>query len=619
MNIPNYPDHSFLLNYIVRKTLPKTVHVNLTRAIIESLSTQDQKDLLKTCLHAKNIKKVKNKVKATLPFFSGDVVREAFKELFILNYCVKKDYDGLNFLKDFFSTKEVEKLIHQIDTDFKTTYAYAKTLIDILEPKSNVYKGSHNQPSPFFTALKNIIYKFLSTFTLLNLGRPPKTFFEQKYMCELFQYFFAIPSVVFGALMFFLPAMHALIITGGVLAVLIIIAIIASALKKNVEIPGFTNYSRLFKEGKIEEQIGREKEIEEIGNLLSYNSKHYNIAPTITGEPGVGKNTLVKQLVAMIENKDERVRHLWNKQVFVANAEEFKESSPNFNPLSPLDLALQATQGRENKVIWVLDEIHEAFSTKEGMGKKLKDLIDTKPDSLPYVITITTPNKYEEIFKADSSLDGRRFEEKKLANTDQATTIAILKNQCLENKIGYEEKGLEKLYELSNKVSELQPRTAVGLLAKIESHICKKSFGEEESLKKQQLMQEKQKLIDTNRVNYSNPLFFSSPDGSKLAKRIEELNHQINLTEQERMKKSHYSSHYFTLFEKVKNLQETTLSLAKKIVSRKNNKKEEVQFLLSQYFLLPALNETLNLLQWNLGLKITPAIVEEIFQKHYPN
>ncbi|MCX7760330.1 MAG: AAA family ATPase [Hydrogenothermaceae bacterium] len=185
-----------------------------------------------------------------------------------------------------------------------------------------------------------------------------------------------------------------------------------------------TDLTKLAKEGKLDPVIGREREIQQVIEILLRRTKNN---PVLIGEAGVGKTAIVEGLAQKIVNK-EVPEELQNKKVLsldlgalVAGTKyrgEFEER------MKELIDALKA----DPNIILFIDELHTIVGA--GKGEGASDAGQLLKPALARgeirVIGATTLDEYRKYIEKDPALE-RRFQPVFVDEPDVDTTIEILK------------------------------------------------------------------------------------------------------------------------------------------------------------------------------------------------
>ena len=203
------------------------------------------------------------------------------------------------------------------------------------------------------------------------------------------------------------------------------------------------NFNEKAKKGKIDPIIGREKEIEQITQVLARRNKHNVI---MVGEPGVGKSGLIEGLAKRIVEKDvpgilsDKVIWLLDITSMVAGTRfrgDFEER---------MKLVLRALKSLPNSIAFI-DEIHMIMGAGNGSSGSAMDAANILKPALSrgeiYCIGSTTFEEYQKHFEKDRALI-RRFQK---LNVDEPSIEDTKK--ILRGIVKYYEEYHGVTYELS--------------------------------------------------------------------------------------------------------------------------------------------------------------------------
>lgn len=185
------------------------------------------------------------------------------------------------------------------------------------------------------------------------------------------------------------------------------------------------NMTALAKAGKYEPVIAREKEIEELTDVLA---KRFKRNVLLVGDPGVGKTTVVEGLAQLLADDNVpdflKGHEIWGLEIgsLLAGSKyrgDFEEKLKN---------VIQALSTKKNCILFI-DEAHTmrgAGNTSSGSGPDFANMI--KPAITTgdlKVIASTTWEDYYESFEKDRALM-RRFFRVAVGEPDHNTTVQIL-------------------------------------------------------------------------------------------------------------------------------------------------------------------------------------------------
>lgn len=178
----------------------------------------------------------------------------------------------------------------------------------------------------------------------------------------------------------------------------------------------------LAKEGKIDAIIGRDKEIRMMSEILCRRSKP-NVL--ITGEPGVGKSSLVDAFaIAVLYQKVPQ--HLFNARIFeLDNGALIAGASYKGEIEDRLKSILTEIKQFERAILFI-DEIHTLIDKNGSAGGAVNIL---KPELARGEITLigaTTMDEYRKYIEKDEALN-RRFEQLMVEEPDNTACFHMIK------------------------------------------------------------------------------------------------------------------------------------------------------------------------------------------------
>ncbi|MCR5401629.1 MAG: ATP-dependent Clp protease ATP-binding subunit [Treponema sp.] len=181
--------------------------------------------------------------------------------------------------------------------------------------------------------------------------------------------------------------------------------------------------TKLFREGKADPIVGREKEIQRLIQILSRRTKNN---PVLVGEPGIGKTAIVEGLAQAIAKGNVPAGLLKKKilsldlTALVAGTKyrgEFEER-----------MKKMMTQVREDRsIILFIDELHTVIGAggPEGTMDASNMLKPALSRAEIQIIGATTTKEYSRYIEKDSALE-RRFQMVKVEEPEDSETIQIL-------------------------------------------------------------------------------------------------------------------------------------------------------------------------------------------------
>ncbi|WP_333784346.1 AAA family ATPase [Thermocrinis sp.] len=213
-----------------------------------------------------------------------------------------------------------------------------------------------------------------------------------------------------------------------------------------------TNLTQLAKEGKLDPVIGREREINQVIEVLLRKSKNN---PVLVGDPGVGKTAIVEGLAQRIANKEVPIE-LQDKEVISIDMGSLVAGSKYRGEFEERLKSLLEEVKQKSNVILFIDEIHTVVGAgkAEGSldaGNMLKPALARGEIRL---IGATTVDEYRKYIEKDPALE-RRFQPIYVDEPTEEETIEILKGlrQRLENhhKVKISDEAIESAVKLTKR------------------------------------------------------------------------------------------------------------------------------------------------------------------------
>ena len=249
------------------------------------------------------------------------------------------------------------------------------------------------------------------------------------------------------------------------------------------------------KEGKYDNIIGREQEIERIIQILSRRTKNN---PCLIGEPGVGKTAIIEGLAEKIVNGDVpeilKEKRIVNVDIsgMVAGAKyrgDFEER---------IKKALNEVK-KVGDVILFIDEVHTIVGAGAAEGaidaaNILKPLLARGEIQL---IGATTIEEYRKYIEKDSALE-RRFSPVNVEQPSEKETIEILKGirdkYEAHHNVKITDEAIETAVKLSSRyiTDRFLPDKAIDLIDESASQVRIKIYNEPDEIK---MLQEKIDII----------------------------------------------------------------------------------------------------------------------------
>ncbi|MCQ2557487.1 MAG: ATP-dependent Clp protease ATP-binding subunit [Oscillospiraceae bacterium] len=161
------------------------------------------------------------------------------------------------------------------------------------------------------------------------------------------------------------------------------------------------------REGKLDNMIGREEELERVIQILNRRQKNN---PCLIGEPGVGKTAIAEGLAQRIAKGDVPEK-LQNKQVFLLDLTSLVAGTQFRGQFESRMKGLIEEIKKDGNIILVIDEVHTIVGAgdAEGSMNAANILKPALSRGEIQVIGATTFNEYRKHIEKDSALE-RRFQ-----------------------------------------------------------------------------------------------------------------------------------------------------------------------------------------------------------------
>ena len=185
-----------------------------------------------------------------------------------------------------------------------------------------------------------------------------------------------------------------------------------------------TNLTKQASEGKLDNIIGREQEIERVTQILNRRSKNN---PCLIGEPGVGKTAIAQGLAIRIANQQVPAK-LLNKEVYLIDMTAIIAGTQFRGQFEARMKSLIDECKTYGNIILVIDEIHNIIGAGDAehsmnAANILKPALSNGEIQL---IGTTTLKEYRKYIEKDSALE-RRFQPVLVEEPSIEDTINIIK------------------------------------------------------------------------------------------------------------------------------------------------------------------------------------------------
>ncbi|MDE7226122.1 MAG: AAA family ATPase [Ruminococcus sp.] len=197
-----------------------------------------------------------------------------------------------------------------------------------------------------------------------------------------------------------------------------------------------TNLSQKAADGKLDNIIGRDKEIARVVQILSRRTKNN---PCLIGEPGVGKTAIAEGIAQRI-NEGNVPFNLADKKVYLLDLTSLVAGTQFRGQFESRVKGLVEEVKREGNIILFIDEVHNLVGAgdSEGSMNAANILKPALSRGEVQVIGATTFGEYRKYIEKDSALE-RRFQPVTVAEPTIEDTVNVLL-------------GIKKYYEKYHKV-----------------------------------------------------------------------------------------------------------------------------------------------------------------------
>lgn len=193
-----------------------------------------------------------------------------------------------------------------------------------------------------------------------------------------------------------------------------------------------TNLTQKAREGKLDNVVGRDKEISRVIHILSRRQKNN---PCLIGEPGVGKTAIAEGIAQRIVAGDVPF-HIKDKELYLLDLTALVAGTQFRGQFESRCKGLVEEVKEQGNVILFIDEVHTLVGTgdNEGTMNAANILKPSLSRGEIQVIGATTFKEYRKYIEKDSALE-RRFQPVTVFEPTVEDTITVLKGikQYYEN------------------------------------------------------------------------------------------------------------------------------------------------------------------------------------------
>lgn len=193
-----------------------------------------------------------------------------------------------------------------------------------------------------------------------------------------------------------------------------------------------TNLTQKTREGKLDNVVGRDKEISRVIHILSRRQKNN---PCLIGEPGVGKTAIAEGIAQRIVGGDVPF-HIKDKELYLLDLTALVAGTQFRGQFESRCKGLVEEVKEQGNVILFIDEVHTLVGTgdNEGTMNAANILKPSLSRGEIQVIGATTFKEYRKYIEKDSALE-RRFQPVTVSEPTVEDTITVLEGikQYYEN------------------------------------------------------------------------------------------------------------------------------------------------------------------------------------------
>lgn len=193
-----------------------------------------------------------------------------------------------------------------------------------------------------------------------------------------------------------------------------------------------TNLTQKAREGKLDNVVGRDKEISRVIHILSRRQKNN---PCLIGEPGVGKTAIAEGIAQRIVGGDVPF-YIKDKELYLLDLTALVAGTQFRGQFESRCKGLVEEVKEQGNVILFIDEVHTLVGTgdNEGTMNAANILKPSLSRGEIQVIGATTFKEYRKYIEKDSALE-RRFQPVTVSEPTVEDTITVLKGikQYYEN------------------------------------------------------------------------------------------------------------------------------------------------------------------------------------------
>lgn len=209
--------------------------------------------------------------------------------------------------------------------------------------------------------------------------------------------------------------------------------------------------------------IGRDVEIEQVFQSLASSGQGVRLHPLLVGSAGAGKTMIMQEVARRLALCSEALnlpQSLREGFVYFCTAADLLPAHP-MEGSGKFDDFFRRIRDIKTQAVVAIDEVHAFLNPthKDQYGQKIKSILDTSMNGIPYTLCATTEKEYIEFIQNDVAV-ARRFHVIKVPLLDKDHTIAALHQQVMTQFPGliYDSKLLSYVYDKSQTLADKYPQ-----------------------------------------------------------------------------------------------------------------------------------------------------------------
>lgn len=546
--------------------------------------------------------------------------------------CSKKTTNNLfasvHYLASLVTKEQLEAAIRTMFPDFKDALTTAKSMFH--EASYFLSQTKTGAPSPQISwvthcieSLQAALETLLSVFGVEGFFHPTESSSEAdskfQRISSLINFFYVLTTAI-------VPFVGD-IVGGLVIGATFLIIGVASSLYPQLKgapsyLPKAINWSKQARDGILPRARGRESLLKKIRDSLVLKSSPHS-HPLLIGKPGIGKTHALQALTYAIEEGN--YKELKGKQVFYIHTSSLQHDVKKFGGKNQILSALSKAMGAyRTTIILILDDLHLAFQDQDssGMSSQLKILLDEGAENFPYVIGVTTDDKYMKNMSMKNCALAHRFTPIFVKETTPAETETIASDFLLrhaptltveDDAIAYLVKRVEECFDKRTEEPSTSLRILTGCLKQAtKAHLLEEEIHAEEAQNLKEALVAKQTLSSKSLLTQDSA---SHQALHALESKIQELARQAD---EKRTQYAQLETLQKQLFETKKAFYHAAVHIHTHATDRLQlTPYIEEEFLILKAFMQPALHEQLQATaqQYHLSAGIDKNLIDEVLTK----